>query len=401
MRSLNYYLIGTGSWFLAFGMQAVLFAWLVTMVLRESAERVGVAQMALLLPGTIFILIGGSFADRYGGRRVAVCAQLLATLAPLFLLAALLMDALSYGVMLGYAVLLGTAQAFVTPSRDGLLNVVAAGRVQRTVMLASVAQFGMLIMGALSAALADLGGPIPILIAQAAVLLIGAFALSRVQVPQQVAPLQRQSIAGSVIEGARTVMRAPSLRIIVIQNVAMALSFMGSFIVISPLIVREVFAGTASDLSWVNATNAAGLVVTVLLLLRFGGIKAQGRALILSQVLGSLVLAAAASMQTYWSFVAVMFIWGICGGVAMTMSRSIMQEQAPEAMRGRVMSFYALSFMGAGPLGALLCGYLAELLGPQLAMQCAAALMLSVALLVAMSSGLWRVRSVEHVVDRA
>ena len=38
----------------------------------------------------------------------------------------------------------------------------------------------------------------------------------------------------------------------------------------------------------------------------------------------------------------------------------IMQEQAPDALRGRVMSFYSFSFMGAGPVGALFSGYLVK-----------------------------------------
>ncbi|MEJ2090094.1 MAG: MFS transporter, partial [Gammaproteobacteria bacterium] len=75
MRGRHYYLVGTASWFLAYGIQSVMFAWLVTMVLRESPEMVGLAQMSLLLPGTVFILIGGSYADRFGGRRVVVIAQ--------------------------------------------------------------------------------------------------------------------------------------------------------------------------------------------------------------------------------------------------------------------------------------------------------------------------------------
>ena len=83
MRPLHYYLLGTGSWFLSVGIQGVMFAWLVTMVLRESPNRVGIAQMTLLLPGTLLILAGGSVADRYGGRRVAALAQAAATLAPL------------------------------------------------------------------------------------------------------------------------------------------------------------------------------------------------------------------------------------------------------------------------------------------------------------------------------
>ena len=81
LRPLHYYLVGTGTWFLAYGIQSVMFAWLVTMVLRESPERVGFAQMALLLPGTLLILIGGSYSDRFGGRRVVVLAQTFAVLA--------------------------------------------------------------------------------------------------------------------------------------------------------------------------------------------------------------------------------------------------------------------------------------------------------------------------------
>ena len=70
MRRL--YLLATSSWFLSFGMQSVVFAWLVTIVLREPAENVGWAQTALLLPGMLFILLAGSLADRVGPDRQAM-----------------------------------------------------------------------------------------------------------------------------------------------------------------------------------------------------------------------------------------------------------------------------------------------------------------------------------------
>ena len=73
----------------------------------------------------------------------------------------------------------------------------------------------------------------------------------------------------------------------------------------------------------------------------------------------------------------------------MPMSRTLMQELAPPEMRSRVMSFYAFSFMGAGPLGTLFCGYLSELLGPQAAIRIAAGLMLAVVLFMAFASKLW------------
>ncbi|HEY5646351.1 MAG TPA: MFS transporter, partial [Pseudomonadales bacterium] len=154
-RPLQSYLLGTATWFMAFGIQSVMFAWLVTMVLRESPENVGLAQMSLLLPGTLLILVGGSYADRFGGRRVVMLAQSFAVLATAYLLFVVSTDRLSFPLIIGYAVLMGLAQAFVTPARDGLLNEVASGRLQRTVMLTSIMQFGMQMIGFLIAALSD------------------------------------------------------------------------------------------------------------------------------------------------------------------------------------------------------------------------------------------------------
>ena len=75
-----------------------------------------------------------------------------------------------------------------------------------------------------------------------------------------------------------------------------------------------------------------------------------------------------------------------------------MQEQAPETQRGRVMSFYAFSFMGAGPVGALLCGYLVELFGPQMALVIASGSMVCVIVIVGFVSKLWRLEG--HVDEK-
>jgi predicted MFS family arabinose efflux permease len=294
--------------------------------------------------------------------------------------------------MLGYVFLMGIAQAFVTPARDGLLTQVAEGRVQRTVMLTSIIQFGLQIFGFAVASLADLGGPVPILLFQSLVLSGGILAFARIrqrQIPRSGPPLR---LWRSVLEGGRTVWSSPSMRMIVVQNIAMGMFFMGSYIVTMPLLIREVFAGSARDLAFMNACNSLGLVTTVLLLLRLGDVRRQGRALLLAQIIGALVLGVAAFAGMFSLFVTALFFWGACGGVAMTMSRTIMQEQAPDGQRGRVMSFYSFSFMGAGPIGAVVCGLLVEQLGPQMALLTAATLMLLVMLLVAARSSLWRLK---------
>jgi len=132
------------------------------------------------------------------------------------------------------------------------------------------------------------------------------------------------------------------------------------------------------------------LVLTIVIMLRVGYVRRAGRALILFQALGSIVLVLVGMVNSFPTFVLLVFCWGLCGGVAMPMSRTLMQELAPQAQRSRVMSFYAFSFMGAGPLGTLFCGYLSELFGPQVAIQIAGVLMFSVTAVIALTSQLWR-----------
>ncbi len=388
------YLVATSSWFLAFGMQGVVFAWLVTMVLHEPAENVGWAQTALLLPGMLLILLAGSLADRVGPDRQAMWAQLAAALSPWLLIAAIRAEMLTYPVMLVYAVIMGCAQAFVTPARDGLLNHVAEGRVQHTVLLASLCQFSFQIAGYAVAWFADVLGPEIVLGVQSISLMIGVLAYHRLN--PHIARTSRSeshSVVEGVIEGARTVFASPVMRVVVIQNVAMACFFMGSFIVSFPLVVREVFAGSSSELAFLNGFNSLGLVLTILLMLRVGHVAKPGRALLLFQGLGSAVLFMGGLIDQFWLFVLIIFVWGLCGGIAMPMSRTLMQEIAPPEQRSRVMSFYAFSFMGAGPLGTLLCGYLSALIGPQQAIMACAAAMLAVVCAVGLFTQLWSARS--------
>ena len=358
-------------------MQSVLFAWLVTMVLRESATNVGIAQFCFLLPTTLLILIGGALADRVGARRMVIRSQLLALLPLGGLLYLLLTDQLSFAGLLVYAAAMGTVQAFVTPARDGLLNQVAGAQVQRAVVIASMVQFGLQMIGLGFSAQADNFGAEPLVLAQMLVLLVGvgAFVFIPAEIDSEVSRTHEANQGGrsnlirrvktSLAEGARTVFASGAMRNIVWLNIAMGVLFMGAYMVATPLLIREHFSTDASALSQLNMANSLGLFLMTVVLLRLGTLQRPGRALLLAQILGGIVLALGVLPISYWTFVAIIFCWGLCGGVAMSMSRSIMQEQAPAGQRSRVMSFYSLAMMGAGPLGAVLAGFLADQLGPR------------------------------------
>ena len=375
-----------------------MFAWLVAIVLFEAPVKVGIAQTALLIPATLLMLVGGYVTDRFGGKRVALVSQSLAVLPIGGLAVALASSNLTFSIMLAYAVSIGILQAFVTPARDSLLNYVAFGQIQRAVIKATLMQFVAQMLGFTLAASADKIGGVIVISVQACIVAFGVFALrqlpDRGPIHERTETTFLKSMVYSIAEGAKTVWKNNAMRNVVCQNVAMGICFMGSYIVTIPLLVRERYEGSSFDLGILSLVNSTGLVLTIILLLVFSsGIRRQGRALLIAQGLGALILGIGGLGISYWAFAVLVFLWGACGGIAMSMSRTIMQEQAPEPQRGRVMSFFSFSFMGSGPIGALLWGTTTQIFGPETSLLFANILMFAIIVLVSMYSTLWRMKS--------
>ena len=396
IKPLHYYLIATGSWFLAYGIQGVMFAWLVTIVLRESPNMVGVAHMTLLAPATVLVLIGGSLADHFGGKPIAIIGQLLAALCVFLLALAIFFGHFNYSILLVFAFVLGCAQAIVTPARDGLLPLVASGRIQRTVVQSTITQFGIMMVGFAIASFADKSGAFVILLFQSVVLLVGILALARIKIPSNKAPQSDHNLTKqirlSIYTGMQTVLGNPVLRAVLLINFAMGLFFMSSYMVMIPLLLREVYGGSSSQLSWTNFANCLGLVLMMFYLLRMGDLKRQGRGLLLSHGIGAIALAGVALGSGFTSLMVGVFIWGLAGGLSVTASRSIAQELSPPDQRGRVMAFFSFSFMAAGPIGALFSGFMAGWLGPAIALLFSAFAMFIVVIAVSIFSSLWHLR---------
>jgi MFS family permease len=94
------------------------------------------------------------------------------------------------------------------------------------------------------------------------------------------------------------------------------------------------------------------------------------------------------------------FVWGVCGGVSMTMSRTIVQEASPPEYLARVMSVFSLGLMGGMPVGSLMMGYLIGAWGPltaALVPVCGVALTM---LIITLRSDLWRQVPVPVAVER-
>ena len=117
-------------------------------MLKATPARVGFAQMAVMLPALFLLLLGGAVADRVDPRRLLLAVHLTASAVVGALCVIVAADALSYASLIGYALAIGTLQAFGLPARDTQLSDVASGNMSRAVAGITMAQHGAQTLGA-------------------------------------------------------------------------------------------------------------------------------------------------------------------------------------------------------------------------------------------------------------
>ncbi|MBX3479952.1 MAG: MFS transporter [Caulobacter sp.] len=371
----------------------VLFPYLVRVVLHENEVRFGLAQMCLQLPTTLLILVGGFVADRGSPRGIVVAAYGLCILTFLALGLLVVSDHLTYGLIIGYALTVGAIGAFAMPARDSLLSLVAPGgdgaSVQKAVSYAALAQFAAQIIGMILATAAPVIGVGPMLLGLSGLMAAATLAALALR-PRPPAPNSRadgnllRRMASDIGGGMKAAAASPVIAPVVICATAMGVCFMGSFFVLLPLIVQSYFADTAeptriaSALALFSLCFWSGSMISALLLVRFGHVRRKGVVYLLSLASGGLVLIACAVTVPFPALCGLNFVWGLGGGVAMTLGRGLVQQYSTPETRGRVLSIFTLGLMGGGPAGAVTYGFMARAIGPHLSIIFPGALMLAV-----------------------
>ena len=397
------YLFTQSAWFLAFGLQMVLFPYLVRVVLQENEVRFGIAQMSMQLPTVLLILLGGYAADRTDTRLTVLAGCGVCALSFLGLGVFVATGHLTYGALIVYALGIGTIGAFVTPARDALLSRVAPGGVQQAVGMASLAQFGGQVVGMATATAAPLVGLPALLFGQAAMMAVAAGAAARIRPRPAGPPRVREGgvlgfIAGEISGGFRAAAASPVIAPVIICAVGMGLFFMGAFAVLLPLIVQDYFpadlAGAertriATALGVFSLTFWIGSILSTFILIRVGHVRRKGRLYLAALFSGSTVLVLCSLPMPFWLLCGLNFIWGLGGGVAMTLGRGLVQTYSPPDKVARILSIFTLGNMGAAPAGAVLYGVLAHAIGPRAAILFPGLGMLLVVGAVALRSQLW------------
>ena len=408
MRSpLRWYLASSAFYLIPGGLQSVMFPWLVAVYLHESPARVGFAQMAGQIPMLFLILVGGLLGDRLDQRALLIRLHLLMMLPPLCMAALVRADLVVYEVLIAWAFLGGVLGSFVAPARDAMLSRVAGRDVQRVVMLVTAVQFGVQILGFALGSVADRVGPAALMCVQA--LCMGVCAYTTRFLPRaDLAPVaidaakqrfgtQLRQMLRDILEGLAIAWRSAAIRPVILLTFSQGVFFAGAYMVVLPLMVRDIYGSGATGIAMAFGANMLGTVLTIFVLMWRGGIERPGRALIVGAILSCCVLSLLHTELPEWAFYLVSLFWGMCGGVSMTMSRSIVQEAAPASHRARLMSVFSLGMMGGMPFGSALLGWCVGIIGARDAVLVPVFGMAFMVLLIAANSNLWSVRRSQPV----
>lgn len=395
-----WYMSGVWIYFFSAGIQGVLFPWIVAIVLHESSDRVGIAQMLSMLPMMVLGLFGGAMADRRELRTHLFRLQLAAIVPPAILAMLIFTGWLSYPLMICYALLMSALGGFVMPARDAMLSRVAAsrpgGHIQHAVALVMGGQFLAQVIGYLVAGSAVIVGAPALLALQCLGLGLAAFTTSRLSVvlptPRPGAPARRSPFR-DVREGLEAVWRHESIRPVLLYSFFSGVLFMGVFLVLFPVLVRDVYHGTSFEIGFLNMCFFGGIGFSSLMLSRFRPIKRQGRMMMLTGFTGSIVTILMHFGPPLWTVNLLALIWGLSGGISMSQSRAIVQEAATEALRARMLAAFQLGSIGGGPIGALLTGFVAKWLGPLNALLVPCTLMMALWLAIFFFTPLWNVEA--------
>ena len=364
MGRYAWFIGGVTSWFLGAGMQQVLFAWLLVGTLHQDPHWVGTAQMCQTLPALLFLLLGGLIADHFDRRTLLVVLHALAAVAAGGMSLAVGTGLLSLGVVILYGLSWGTLAAFAQPARDALLSEVVTGDLMRGVTGAALAQFAAQAVGARLAGFSGRLGNPAALGFQAAVFAAGLVMAWRLPAAPPMQARTGGSTAMSAIrEGWREVTHSEHLRPIAVLVACDGLFFMGPFIVLCPLIVRDVYHGGITELSLVVMALTAGTIGGSVAVLLRGGVRRKGLAFLLALFGVASCLVILAAPLSFREFIAVMVGWGICHSLFFNTSRALFQEAAPPSHRARVLSIHSLGLLGMAPLSNLAAGFVSGIVG--------------------------------------
>lgn len=369
---LGAFLSSVGTW-----IQDVALSWLIHARMGDPFY-LGLRSFAQEAPLLAFMLIGGAAADRVDRRLILLSSQTFQMAMAGLLGVLYYLDRLGIAAIVAIAFATGLMQSQSAPTYQAVItSLVPRERIANAVALNSF-QFN------LSRAV----GPViaGLLLAQAgagwcfaanALSFVGVIAvLWSIALPPPVRP--RESLSESLRAGLRHVAADERLRgATLLAGAASFLAF--PLITYLPVIAGDVLKTGASGYSLLLTSLGVGAIAGALTTARRGDAPGRGRLMLAAFAAFGVLAAGAALSRFQWASMLLLVAAGFMLTTAFSTLNSLVQEMAPDELRGRVLSIFGLAFRGGGPIGSLIAGFLVRGAGAPVVMAAYAAILSGIA----------------------
>jgi MFS family permease len=350
-----------GTW-----MQTVAQSWLIYR-LTESPWLLGLAGFAGQAPVFFLATVGGAVADRRQRRAVLIATQTASMVLAFVLAAITLTGHVRVWEIFALAAALGIVNAFDIPTRQSfIVEMVGKEDLGNAIALNSSMFNGARVLGPSVAGflVATIGEGWCFFVNGVSFLaVIGG--LLAIHAPRREIPPLTISPLAHAAEGFRFVAGAGPVRAILL--LLAVVSIMGMpYTVLMPVIAQDVLHGGAKELGVLTGASGLGALAGALLLAGRKGVRGLGRWIAAAAATFGAALVLFSLSRSLWLSAALLVPIGGAQMVQMASSNTMLQTMAPDALRGRVIALYAMTFMGMAPLGALLAGALAGHFGAPL-----------------------------------
>lgn len=344
--------------------QIIALPWFVYRI-TGSPQWLGWVSFAGQFPAVFATPLAGAIADQVNKRRLLLLTQTLAMFQAALLAVLTLTHSIEIWHILALSVGLSLVNAFDLPTRQALLTEMVGGKgdLGNAIALNSAIFNATRIIGPSIAALLIIWiGEGGCFLVNAGSFLAVLLALIAMRMPPRPAQKSNGSAWSGVLEGVRYT--ASSRALVSILLLAAAVSFLAvPYNVLLPVLVKDVFQGD----EWLNGVlfTASGLGALT------GGLFLASRHSVLGIVkhVWLLPVGSAAALlglswiDSPWLAAPLVFVIGLTVVMLLTSCNMTLQSIVADRMRARVLSLYALIFLGASPIGSLLAGSLTEHVG--------------------------------------
>ena len=349
-----------GSW-----MQTVAVGALVISQTGKATWAVLVAAGAFL-PIGLLSPVGGALADRLPRRPMLVIGNLAAAASAVLLAVLVAAGRDNPAALVALVTLQGSAAALIGPFQQAILpDLVPKPEFLAAISLNS-AQFnlGRIAGPALAGAtVAAFGYPVAFEANAASFLaVVVALAFVRLAPPGG----RRAGLLASLRSGFTAARREPACRAAI--SVIAVVAFLASpFIAIVPVMAHHLTDGgpraVAQTTALLTTAQGVGAVAGALSLAPLASRLGRGRVLAWSLILLPVALAAYSTSRTPWWGAATLFAVGLVYIGVLSGLSTVVQLRAPDAYRGRVLSFYLVALGVAYPIGSLVQGPVIDRIG--------------------------------------